>query len=275
MSRIDETFASLRRQGRCGLVTFVTAGDPDLARSAEIILGLDRGGADVLEIGVPFSDPLADGPVIQRASERAIAAGSTLTRTLELIRGLRPRLRAPVVLFSYANPIVQMGVGPFARQAADAGVDGVLVLDWPPEESGELGREVRAAGLARIFLVSPTTSSVRLRLMTEEASGFVYAISRLGVTGAKQELARGIGDLAGRIRAVTALPIAVGFGVSRPDHVSRIAALADAAVVGSALVQFLADRAASPDLGGMAARYVRWLRGEVTEPDREEGSPGA
>jgi tryptophan synthase alpha chain len=260
MSRIDDVFSVLREEGRTGLVTYVTAGDPDLARSAEILVALDRGGADILEVGVPFSDPLADGPVIQRASERAIAGGMTLARTLDLIEGVRGRIQAPIVIFSYANPIFRMGLSAFAGRAAAAGVHGVLVLDWPPEEGGDLRAALGAAGLDVIYLVSPTTNLARIRVMAGYGSGFLYAISRLGVTGARQELASGIDQIVQRIRSVSSLPIAVGFGISQPDHVREVGRVAEAAVVGSALVQFIADCAGASDLADRVERYVRSLR---------------
>ncbi len=260
MSRIDDRFLELRREGRTGLVTYVTAGDPSLSISAEVIAALDRGGADLIEIGVPFSDPLADGPVIQRASERAIASGTTLGRTLDLIEQQRVRVRAPIVLFSYANPIVRMGLAAFAARAARAAVDGVVVLDWPPEEGHDLLTEVKAAGIDMVYLVSPTTSPERIRMVAERGSGFLYAISRLGVTGAKRELAPGVGELVSRIRAVSALPVAVGFGVSRPEHVRDIGKVADAAVVGSALVQLIAEASTAPDLAERVRRHVEWLK---------------
>ncbi len=261
MSRIDDVFAALRQEGRTGLVTYVTAGDPDLSRSGEILLALDRGGADLIEVGVPFSDPLADGPVIQRASERAIAAGATLARTLDLLGSVRPRIKAPIVLFSYANPIYRMGLTGFATRAAQAGADGVLVLDWPPEEGRDFRAAIGAAGLDVIYLVSPTTNPERMRLVAQWGTGFIYAISRLGVTGARQELSSGIDALVSRIRSASSLPVAVGFGLSQPEHVRAVGRVADAAVVGSALVQFIADQASAPDLGDRVQGYVEWLRG--------------
>jgi tryptophan synthase alpha chain len=260
VSRIDTAFARLRAEGRTGLVAYVTAGDPDLARSADVIRAVDRGGADIIELGVPFSDPLADGPVIQRAAERALAAGATLRRVLDLAAGLRAEVRAPLVLFTYANPIVRMGVTPFARAAKAAGVDGVLVLDVPPEEGAEAYAAFEAEGLDTIFLLSPTTSVDRIRRAATLGKGFLYGISRLGVTGARADVADSAEALAARVRAETDRPLALGFGFSRPEHVRAAGAWADAAVVGSALVQVVADQAANPDLGGEVERYVRWLR---------------
>lgn len=260
MSRLDETFAGLRAAGRTGLVVYVTAGDPDLARSAEVIRAVDRGGADVIELGVPFSDPLADGPVIQRATERALAAGATLAKVLDLAASLRAEVRAPLVLFTYANPVVRMGLPAFARRAREAGIDGVLVLDLPPEEAGEARAAFAAEGLDTIFLLSPTTSVPRIRRAAELGSGFLYGISRLGVTGARSEVADSAEALATRVRAETSRPLVLGFGFSRPEHVRAVGQWADAAVVGSALVQVVADHAGNPDLGGEVERYVRWLR---------------
>ena len=262
-SRIGDIFRGLRSDGRTGLVTYVTGGDPDFLRSAEILRGLDRAGADVLEVGVPFSDPLADGPVIQRASERALAAGGTLTATLDLIRIVRQDVRAAIVVFTYANPVLRMGLRTFASRAAAVGVDGVLVLDLPLEEAGPFRQTIMEFGLDPIFLLSPTTTGDRLRQAAELGRGFLYGISRLGVTGARDEVASGARALASRIRAVSPLPIAIGFGLSRPEHVREIGACADAAVVGSALVNVIAREAASARLVPAVERYVAWLKGDL------------
>lgn len=260
MSRLTPVFARLRAERRVGLVTYTTAGDPDMARSGEILLALDRAGADVLEVGVPFSDPLADGPVIQRATERALAAGANLRGVLDLIEHLRPHLAAPVVIFSYANPLMKMGIDAFAKRAAEAGVDGVLALDLPIEEAGEFRAAVSASGLDTIFLLSPTTNEARIRRAAELGSGFLYGISRLGVTGARERVESGAEAMVRRIRAQTPLPIAVGFGISRPEHVAEVGAYADAAVVGSALVAVIAEHGRSPELLRKVEDYVRWLK---------------
>jgi tryptophan synthase alpha chain len=259
-SRISDAFARLRREGRPGLVTYTTAGDPDLPRSAEILKALDRAGADVLEVGVPFSDPLADGPVIQRATERALAAGSSLPRTLDMLRSLRGTLTAPIVIFSYANPLLRMGVERFAASAADAGVDGVLALDLPIEEAGEFRGVLANAGLDTIFLLSPTTTEARIARAAELGRGFLYGISRLGVTGARERVASGAEALVRRVRAHTSLPVALGFGISRPEHVAEVGAYADAAVVGSALVALIAEAGRSGDLIERVEAYVRELK---------------
>jgi tryptophan synthase alpha chain len=259
-SRIAEAFSRLGREGRPGLVTYTTAGDPDLSRSAEILHALDRAGADVLDVGVPFSDPLADGPVIQRATERALAAGSSLPRTLDMLRSLRGTLSAPIVIFSYANPLLRMGIETFAASAADAGVDGVLALDLPIEEAGEFRGVLARAGLDTIFLLSPTTTEARIRKAAELGRGFLYGISRLGVTGARDQVASGAEALVRRIRAQTTLPVALGFGISRAEHVAEVGAYADAAVVGSALVALIAEAGQSRDLIERVEAYVRELK---------------
>jgi tryptophan synthase alpha chain len=260
MSRIESRFRELRSAGRTGLVTYTTAGDPDLDRSGQILLTLDRAGADVLEVGVPFSDPLADGPVIQRATERAIAAGATLSKVLDLVASLRARISAPIVIFTYANPVLKMGLDAFVARAEAAGVDGVLTLDVPPEESGQFRAALSGAGIDTIFLLSPTTSAERIRRAAALGSGFLYGISRLGVTGVRESVADSACELAGRVRRETNMPLALGFGFSKPEHVREIARCADAAVVGSALVSVIAEHGQSPSLVGEVERYVRWLR---------------
>ncbi len=243
------------------MITYTTAGDPDLPRSAEILKAVDRAGADVLEVGVPFSDPLADGPVIQRATERALAAGGSLRASLALIEQIRSQLSAPIVIFSYANPLLRMGLDEFARRAADAGVDGVLTLDLPIEEAEAFRDTLSASGLDTIFLLSPTTTDARIRKAASLGRGFLYGISRLGVTGARDRVADGAQNLVQRIRAQTSMPIALGFGISRPEHVVEVGTYADAAVVGSALVSRIAAEAESSGLIEQVEAYVRWLKG--------------
>ena len=260
MSGIEERFSRLRKAGQTGLVTYVTAGDPDLARSADIIRRLDRAGADVLEIGVPFSDPLADGPVIQRATERALAAGTTLAGVLDMLKSLRASISAPVVIFSYANPILRMGLETFVNDARAAGVDGVLTLDMPPEEGETFRTAFARAGIDTIFLLSPTTTVERIRRASELGSGFLYGISRLGVTGVRDTVDDSARELAMRVKPETRLPLALGFGISRPEHVRAIGQWADAAVVGSALVRVIAEHGQAPGLLDEVERYVRWLR---------------
>src|SRR6186997_1351309 len=260
MTRLQETFCRIRKQHGPGLVTYITAGDPDLQRTAGILRALARAGADVLEIGVPFSDPLADGPVIQRATERALASGATLAGVLDLLERLRPDVAAPFVVFSYANPILRMGAERFADRAKAAGVDGVLVLDLPIEEAAGFRNMLAARRIDTILLLSPTTTDERLRKAASLGSGFLYAISRLGVTGARDRLADGAQEMVQRIRRVSDLPVALGFGISKPEHVREVGRWADAAVVGSALVSVIADAGASDDLDRRVEEYVRWLK---------------
>ena len=260
MTRLQQTFARLREDHSPGLVTYITAGDPDLDRTAGILRALDRAGADVLEVGVPFSDPLADGPVIQRATERALAAGTTLSGVLDLLRSIRADISAPIVIFSYANPILRLGEERFADRARDAGVDGVLILDLPIEEAGESRTLLAKRGIDTILLLSPTTTDNRLRRAAELGSGFLYAISRLGVTGARDEVAAGAQEMVERIRKVSDLPVALGFGISKPDHVREVGRWADAAVVGSSLVDVIAREGGSRDLNTRVEEYVRWLK---------------
>jgi tryptophan synthase alpha chain len=259
-SRLTATFDALRKAQRPGLVTYTTAGDPDLARSAEILRALDRAGADVLEVGVPFSDPLADGPVIQRATERALAAGGNLRATLDIIRNVRSAVKAPIVVFSYANPLLRMGMAEFAGKASAAGVDGVLALDLPIEEAGAFKSTMDGAGLDTIFLLSPTTTDERIKKAVALGRGFLYGISRLGVTGARDQVASGAETMVRRIRAFTPMPIALGFGISRPEHVAEVGGFADAAVVGSALVDLIAKESGSPQLIERVEAYVRSLK---------------
>ena len=266
-SRLSAAFDRIRAEKRTGLITYVTAGDPDLSRSADILCGLDRAGADVLEVGIPFSEPLADGPVIQRATERALAAGATASGVLDLVKHVREGVKAPIVLFTYANPVLRMGIDTFGDRAREAGVDGVLVLDLPIEEAGGFRDAMAARDIDMIFLLSPTTTDVRLKDAARLGRGFLYGISRLGVTGTRDTVADGAEALAGRMRAATSLPIALGFGISSPAHVRQIGKFADAAVVGSGLVGVIAEAGKSPDLVERVESYVRWLRGDADTHD--------
>src|SRR5246127_692666 len=235
-TRISKSFANLRTCGELGIVAYITAGDPSLDATLRFVLALAEAGADVIELGVPFSDPLADGPTIQRASERALKSGTTLAGVIDLVRRIRESSQVPLVLFSYYNPILQMGLETFARAASEAGADGVLVTDLTPEESADYRRILAAQNLDTIFLGAPTSTNERLIKISAVSTGFLYLISRTGVTGAKDALPDDLPALLRRARAVTQLPIAVGFGISLPGHVSVLGGLADAAVVGSALV---------------------------------------
>jgi tryptophan synthase alpha chain len=260
MSRLADVFARAKADGRPGLVTYVTAGDPTLERTAGILRALDRAGSTVIEVGVPFSDPLADGPVIQRATERALASGTTLSGVLDMVERLRPELEAPIVLFSYANPILRLGAEAFADRAHAAGIDGVLVLDLPIEEADDSRNMLARRGIDTILLLSPTTTDERLKKAASLGSGFLYAISRLGVTGARDQIAAGAQEMVQRIRRASDLPVALGFGISKPEHVREVGQWADAAVVGSALVSVIAEAGASADLTTRVEEYVRWLK---------------
>jgi tryptophan synthase alpha chain len=258
VTRISERFSTLRAEGKKGFVAFVTAGDPSLDRTVEVALELERGGADVLELGVPFSDPLADGPVIQRASERALRTGTTFSRVLDCARRIRSRSELPLLLFTYVNPMLRFGLARAAAAARDAGVDGVLLTDVPPEEAASWLEIARPAGLDTVFLAAPTSPEARLRRVAEVSRGFVYAVSRTGVTGEKDSLSIDAAPLVGRLKALTSEPVALGFGISTPAQVASAAAVADGVVVGTALVRFLEER---PD--GDIAGEVRRLRSEL------------
>jgi tryptophan synthase alpha chain len=235
-NRIEKCFAALRASGEMGIVAYITAGDPSLDATLEFVLALEEAGADVIELGVPFSDPLADGPTIQRASERALKSGASLPKILDLVSRIRESSQIPLVLFSYYNPILQMGLETFAAAASEAGVDGVLATDLSPEESVEYRRILTMHHLDTIFLCAPTSTDERLASIAECSSGFLYLVSRTGVTGAKDTLPDDLPALLRRVRNFTTLPIAVGFGISLPGHVTLLGGLADAAVVGSSLV---------------------------------------
>ena len=266
-TRIQQRFAALREAGELGIVAYLTAGDPSLDATLEFVLALADAGADVMELGVPFSDPLADGPTIQRASERALKSGTTLAGVLDLVRRIRKTSEVPLVLFSYFNPILQMGIEKFASAAEAAGADGVLATDLTLEESEDYRRVLRAHHLDAIFLGAPTSTDERLAKIANCSSGFLYLISRTGVTGAKDTLPDDLPALLRRARAASKLPLAVGFGISLPGHVSLPGGLADAAVVGSALVAEIANatesgaRASSIDAAAAALRLkVRALK---------------
>jgi tryptophan synthase alpha chain len=264
MSRISAVFDKRGPK----LITYATAGDPDRSRSRDVVMGMAQGGADVIEIGVPFSDPIADGPVIQRATERALADGATLTTTLDLVESVRGTIDVPLVLFTYVNPVLRLGVETFVSRAADAGVDGVLLLDLPIEEAESAHDALRQRGIDQIFLVSPTTTDNRLRAAGKYGSGFLYAISRLGVTGARNVVATTAAPLVARVKAATSLPVALGFGISTPEQVREVSGYADAAVVGSALVQVVAENASAHDVGAKVEDFVRWLKGEGRPHER-------
>ena len=259
-TRISKRFEVLRSAGELGIVAYITAGDPSLEATHKFVLALADAGADVIELGVPFSDPVADGPTIQRASERALKSGTSLAGVLELVRRVRESSQVPLVLFTYFNPILQKGLEKFAAAAAQAGADGVLVTDLTPEESEDYRRIIHSKNLDTVFLAAPTSDDERLRKISACSSGFLYLISRTGVTGAKDSLPDDLPGLLRRVRQFTELPVAVGFGISLPGHVSVLGGLADAAVVGSALVSEI-EKASSVEVASAALRdRVRSLK---------------
>jgi tryptophan synthase alpha chain len=263
--RISRRFRELSEAGELGIVAYITAGDPSLDASEKIVLAAAEAGADVIELGVPFSDPVADGPIIQRASERALRSGTTLAGVLDLARKLRIQSDVPLVLFSYFNPILQMGLEKFAGAAALAGADGVLATDLTPEEASGYRSILHARGLDTIFLGAPTSTDARLKKIAAVSSGFLYLISRTGVTGERDALAEELPALVRRARRFTTLPIAVGFGISLPTHVTILGGIADAAVVGSALMAEV-EKSPSADAAATAvAARVRILKRAALE----------
>jgi tryptophan synthase alpha chain len=272
--RIAEQFARLADEGRCGLVTFVTAGDPDRATSLAIVRGLAASGADVIELGIPFSDPMADGPAIQASSSRALAAGATMATTFAIARDFRAEdSRTPVVLMGYSNPVYAFGLDAFVAEARDAGVDGLIVVDLPPEEADPLAVAARTAGLDVIFLVAPTTGEDRMARVLENAGGFAYAVSITGITGTKRASTDAVARAVARVRKHTSLPVAVGFGIKTPAQAATIAGVADAAVVGSAIVERIAGHLdahgrAGDDLVPAVLGFVGELATAVRAPAR-------
>ncbi len=241
MNRIATTFAELKRAGRTALMPYLTLGYPERESALTLVPALVEGGADLVELGVPFSDPLADGATIQAAAQRALKQGMTLTRCLEQAAALRAAgVAVPFVMMGYYNPILQLGVERFARRAAEAGVDGLIVPDLPPEEAGPLGAALHSRGIDPIFLLAPTSGDDRVRQVAEQAGGFIYLVSLAGVTGAREQLPPGLEDFVGRVRAATELPLAVGFGIGTPEQAAQVACVADGVIVGSALIRAIA-----------------------------------
>ena len=259
MSRIREKFRQLEHSGRGGFIPFITAGDPDLATTERLLLELAKAGADIIELGVPFSDPVADGEVIQRASERALRNGVTVHDALTCARNVRQHIDVPIVLFSYFNPLLQFGPELFAPAAREAGIDGVLVTDLIPEEAELWTQNLLRHQLDPIFLVAPTTSDKRLALIAQHARGFIYAVSRAGVTGARDQMTGDAEDLVRRMSSVSDLPVAVGFGISSPEQVRAVWRFADAAVVGSAIVKQIEKFSGEEDLVQRIGQFARSL----------------
>lgn len=268
MTRIADTFAALRARGEVGLVPFLTAGDPDLETSAALVREMVRQGADVIELGVPFSDPMADGPTVQRAAERALRAGTSLARVIGLVRGLRRTLDVPILLFGYYNPIWRYGAARFAADAREAGVDGVLCVDLPPEEADELKRETDRHDLDMIFLLAPTSTPERERAVLRRARGFLYYVSVTGVTGVRDRLPADLDAQVRRVRAASPVPVGVGFGIASPEAARRVAGVADAAVVGSAIAQIVERSLGHPDLVARVGAFVGQLKTALRDVPR-------
>ena len=260
MSRLDPCFRALRARGEKALIPFITAGDPDLAATEALVLALAEAGADAIELGVPFSDPLAEGPTIQRASARALASGTSLRRVIECVASLRKQLETPLILMGYTNNFLAMGAGPFSQAAARAGVDGLIVVDLPPEEGRAFYAEVKQAGIDPILLAAPTTEAKRLEMLARETRGFLYFVSLTGVTGARNALSATLEQELRAVRAISDVPVCVGFGVSTPEQARALAQHVDGVVVGSALIDRI-ERAASREAAvEEAARFVSELK---------------
>ena len=258
-NRIDTTFADIRAAGRAGLIAYISAGDPHLAATRELALAFADAGVDILELGVPFSDPLADGIVNQLAAARALAAGTTVHGVLATVAEIRRTSPLPIVLYTYLNPIYRYGFAAFQRDAEAAGVDGLLILDLPPDEDALNAELTPSPGLKHIRLIAPTTPPARIARLTAGASGFIYYVSREGVTGERSDIVASLGESVAAIRATTPLPIAVGFGISTPEQVREVARHADAVVVGSAIVKQIAEHGTAPDLVPRLAAFIRPL----------------
>jgi tryptophan synthase alpha chain len=259
-TRISRLFERLRARGERALIAYLTAGDPSLDRTVSLVEALERGGADLIELGVPFSDPIADGPVIQRACQRALQAGTSLARVFDVARRIRQRSEIPLLLFSYLNPVLRYGFEAAARDAVAAGVDGFLLTDLSVEEASAYTPILRSAGLDTVFLAAPTSTDARLRLVAQHCTGFVYLVSRTGVTGERDALSGQLEPLVQRLRRVTTLPLAVGFGIARPDQAAAAARLADGVVVGSAFVRLIEESEGCPDLERRLEEFARQLK---------------
>ena len=259
MTRIEKKFAQLKGEGRKAFIPYITSGDPSLEITLELVLALDKAGADLIELGVPFSDPIADGPVIQRATDRALRNGVTLHKVLQLGENIRRKSEIPLVLFSYFNPLLNHGLENLAKDALSAGFDGVLASDLTIEESDLFVRTMRSAGLNTIFLAAPTSSPERMKKIAETSNGFLYAVSRTGVTGERQELAGDLKVFLQTLRSYTKSPIAVGFGISQPEHVQSVWQEADGAIVGSSIVKKIEEYIGQAELVSKVSAFARWL----------------
>lgn len=260
MTRIETTFAALRQKQETALIPFLTAGDPDMGTTAKLIRALADNGADLIELGVPFSDPMADGPTIQAASERALAAGATVKKVLQLVADVRIDCQVPLVLMGYYNPIFRYGAEQFAKDAVAAGVDGLLLVDLPPEEAGEISQIMQAAGIALITLLAPTTPTERMRKLAAQAEGYLYYVSMTGVTGAQKISPSDIRQAVEELKGMSKVPVGVGFGISTVEDARAVGEFADGVVVGSALVKLIAENAQSDELLPRVGRFIAELK---------------
>jgi len=260
VTRIGCLFERLKRENRKGLIAYLTAGDPTPERTPALVAALERGGADLIELGVPFSDPIADGPVIQRAGERALKSGTSLRSVLDIARQIRATSEVPLLLFTYLNPVVRYGLEQLAADAAAAGIDGCLLIDASVEEAETYAAAMHKHGLDTVFVAAPTSTVRRIKLVAQYSTGFVYLVSRAGVTGVQDSLSSSVAPLVQSVRSATDLPLAVGFGVSRPEHVAELGRMVEGVVVGSALVRFIEEHAADPQLESKLEAFTRELK---------------
>lgn len=259
MNRIEQRFQELYAKGETAFIPYITAGDPSLAQTERIVYAIEAAGADIIEFGVPFSDPVGDGVVIQEAAQRAIMKGATLRKILALIKQLRVKTQIPILLFTYFNPVLKYGIPAFAEDAGASGVDGVLCVDLPPEEADEYKTALEANGVCTVFLIAPTTTDARLELVARQCTGFVYYVSRLGVTGEQAALANDLQDALARIHRHTDKPVAVGFGISTPEQARQVAGMAEGVVVGSAIVRRIAELGDTPETADKVGEFVAAL----------------
>lgn len=269
--KLDRTFAQLRQCGEKALITYVMAGDPSLQDTEQLVVELEQAGADIIELGVPFSDPIADGPVIQLAAERALRSGTSLRTILSMVAGLRARTKIPLVLMAYYNSIYAFGPERFCQEAAQAGIDGLIMPDMPPDEAGPLKGPAAAAGLPLIFLLAPTSTAERRTFVARQSQGFVYYVSLTGITGAKLLNLADVGKNVEKIRKVTKLPVAVGFGVATPEDAAKVATIADGVIVGSAIVKQIAAHREAPDMVKHVAEFVRSLKTAMRSAQPKSG----
>jgi len=261
MNQIQEVFTNLKRENRAAFIPYITAGDPDLEKTGELIFALARNGADIIELGVPFSDPIADGPTIQRGSERALRAKTTLTKIIALTKEIKEGLNVPLVLMSYYNPVLRFGLKRFAQEAKEAGIAGMIIPDLPPEEAEELIEAANQNVLATIFFLAPTSTKERIKLIDSASTGFIYYVSLTGITGAREKLAESLGSKMKEIKSLTKKPVAVGFGISTQEQVKEVSGLADGVIVGSAIVDKIEKYGQSRDLKRIVGEFVGGLSG--------------